>query len=1288
MKRKLITLLLTIGCIVGGAAFASCGEEETVQNGSSSSVQGWGNTFTVQTAYAKAQELGYTGSLEEFIAAISGKDGAQGAQGEKGDQGEKGEKGEQGEKGEKGDQGEKGDDGDGILDIVIDERGNLMITLTSGKEIDCGNVVEKGEIAEEYVGTEGIIYGVTYLGGEEGYVVAGYMGTAQEVVIPDTVNGKKVVGINRGAFEEREEITSVTIGDNVTEIGADAFREMNDLTSVTIGKSVTTIGKKAFAGSYFLESIVIPDGVKTIGEAAFRSIGSLTSVTIGKSVTTIGGSAFSGCDRLESIVIPDGVTYVGSYAFEGNTSLKSVTLGKRVAKIGVHAFYGCSGLTDIVIPESVTRIGFGAFWECDLLTNITLENASGWSRGERIFATAELADGEKAVEVFKAYDSADWLRKDEQVYRYCVSVRDAFGKCFEGVTVKLTAEDEVVASKATNGIGIAYFFKEDVALGEYEVVLENLPENFILEDRNAVYKTSLEDEGEIVVQIKPMGVLSGDAPTGTHYQLGETVYDFTLTLSDGNTYTLSEVLKEKDMVFLTFWATWCGPSKTELPALHDAARVYSDNVSVLAVSTTDDNNTINEFQKYNGYTALAMGNQGSSGLDTLFGVSATPTNIIIDRYGTVTFVRIGSMTSVSEFATLFDKFVGEDYIPTIIENDVENDIVNFPAISDLKGVLVDESANGFQFSFQENGGELDEYNWPWLISEDGTYIFASNKWENNTYSILYADYTASAGDVLAFDYMLGTESYWDILYVLLDGTIIKEYSGEFSDRWYTDYAYVFTEEEVGKHELAFAFIKDADTTSNGDIVRLRNLRIERVENIVDNPSVDANIFRNAATCVNEDTTATTQFEKYVEVIEPGYGANQSGDIYYHVKNADGSVGATLYANMLNTTPWSEYSLEILASADYVVVGDTNYRSALEEHAWAANQHTAVRGYAPVTAELKNLLDIAVKNVTEGQKWSGAYHDKEWLELCVYWEHYGDTPFPKDPMATITYDAAVEIFAAEEGCTHEGEACACENAVEVPYAISPIGFKYKFIPEKSGAYKVYSVGEIDTQVFLMASDRTTQLGYWDNKAHVDASLGDDNFEFFWYFEAGETYYMLFSIYAGYAGCYGVYIEYVGESYTYLANAAVGPYSIKDINQEPWELYLPDAIEYAYSDPAEGGDGYYHYVEEDGSLGSVIYLDVNRPTPFIDTRSLYEICLQAENYEESRRALYVDGVDYTPDFLAVCEQARSGEETDLYYGFAAVDKELFDLINAVTLSSKYEGIDDTWLLLCYYEKTLSA
>jgi hypothetical protein len=446
------------------------------------------------------------------------------------------------------------------------------------------------------------------------------------------------------------------------------------------------------------------------------------------------------------------------------------------------------------------------------------------------------------------------------------------------------------------------------------------------------------------------------------------------------------------------------------------------------------------------------------------------------------------------------------------------------------------------------------------------------------------------------------------------------------------------------------------------------LRIQSLSDI-DSPSVDANIFRYAATQKNEDENASTQFKNYVEVY-----LNEE-DEYYHVGAVDGPV---LYANILNASLWNETSVWLLAYADYIVGNGMNFHSAMETFAWEASQATDVYGYTPVTADLQYLLDAACRYVTYGQKWQGSYHEKEWLELCVYYEHYGQTELPEDPMAGITFTAAI---AMQEG----------ENAVNVPYAINPRGFKYKFIPERSGAFKVYSTGESDSVVFLLAEDRKTTLGDWDNKVFVEiykdengVETTDGNFEFYWYFEEGETYYMLFTTYLDQTATYNVNIEWLGETYTYLDNAAVGPYSA---NMNTFELFIPDAIEYAYSDPAEGGDGYYHHLKEDGTLGGIIYLDVNRPTAFFTSISLYDICRDAlKNYPNpEKRALYIDGVDYTETFMEICYTAT--QQTGALKGFAAVDQELFELLCILTRSAKYDGIENSWLLLCYYEKTLA-
>ena len=188
-----------------------------------------------------------------------------------------------------------------------------------------------------------------------------------------TYNGQKykITSIGDYAFDDCENLTTVTIPESVTSIGDYAFDDCSSLTSVTIPKGVTSIGDSAFCECSSLESITIPESVTSIGDDAFEDCSSLTSVTIPKGVTSIGDGIFNNCYSLTSVTIPDNVTSIGDYAFDECSSLTSITIPDSVTSIGKFAFAG-SSLTSITIPKGVTSIGDYAFEDCSSLTSVTI----------------------------------------------------------------------------------------------------------------------------------------------------------------------------------------------------------------------------------------------------------------------------------------------------------------------------------------------------------------------------------------------------------------------------------------------------------------------------------------------------------------------------------------------------------------------------------------------------------------------------------------------------------------------------------------------------------------------------------------------------------------------------------------------------------------------------------------------------------------------------------------------------------------------------------------------------
>lgn len=78
---------------------------------------------------------------------------------------------------------------------------------------------------------------------------------------------------------------------------------------------------------------------------------------------------------------------------------------------------------------------------------------------------------------------------------------------------------------------------------------------------------------------------SDDTSEETEEQENNLAQDFTMADINGNEVKLSDFIGKP--VVMNFWASWCGPCKSEMPDFEEAYKTYGDEIHFLMVNLTD-----------------------------------------------------------------------------------------------------------------------------------------------------------------------------------------------------------------------------------------------------------------------------------------------------------------------------------------------------------------------------------------------------------------------------------------------------------------------------------------------------------------------------------------------------------------------------------------------------------------------------------------------------------------------------------------------------------------------------
>ncbi len=239
----------------------------------------------------------------------------------------------------------------GLIAVSMMFEANGIATLADTVDENINTVIDKnnGEKVLDDVLTEG---DWKYRVSTDGIEIAGYTGSADAIIIPDTIDGQNVTSIGNLAFRGCNSLGEITIPVGIVKIGTYVFTECSNLNVIEVASENPAY--KTFDGCLYDKDLT-----EIICCPANKS-----AINFAENVEKIGSAAFYECKKLQNIYLPDSVKSIGIEAFRKCSDLVSIKLPVRLASIGYSAFGECDSLNEMEIPENVEKMDDGVFYNC------------------------------------------------------------------------------------------------------------------------------------------------------------------------------------------------------------------------------------------------------------------------------------------------------------------------------------------------------------------------------------------------------------------------------------------------------------------------------------------------------------------------------------------------------------------------------------------------------------------------------------------------------------------------------------------------------------------------------------------------------------------------------------------------------------------------------------------------------------------------------------------------------------------------------------------------------------
>lgn len=874
--------------------------------------------------------------------------------------------------------------------------------------------------------------------------------------------------------------------------------------------------------------------------------------------------------------------------------------------------------------------------------------------GEYVIEFGELSSG-YVVEgtdhkvTSKARDlTVNVVLKDKDNIEYTVNVFHYGDLPIPNVRVNLKKGDTAMGTGSTNSDGAVTIAAKPDA---YVVEVDGLPDGYSLVDPD---NPAMVDSTTKQATVRVTSAIIADPVDDTKvYNTGDVIHDFSCTdptITDpelNSEYTLSEIFKTKQMVLLNFWSTNCTPCMSEMPELERAYRKFKDKAEILALnvpllgsqSERDLRTTRQKKYKETDGTEYSltfpMAIDGNM-MPFHFNMNSIPVTVIVDRYGIISEIHRGSMDKAM-FEDLFEKYTADDYVPVASPQKGEGTVTPPPAIEREKpdvefpsSETIEQAINGdsYDFNYYPERGNDAEYSWPWLVSSEGEsspYIYPANTGTNYSYATIYTSVVIDENairdpngkKVLAFDFKYQSEEWCDYFYVIVNNNFVYEFSGIDEWKWQTCYALIA--DEPGTYELALLYNKDQQKAGGADTVRIRNMRLISVGEV----NAEAGTLDMPRDAVKKYNATDNTFESYVDAV-------MGEDGFYHMGDENGPY---ILANLFSRT---QFNIRIpgestTAVNEYAIQGMFDYNSPQSENRdpsldkteaitkWlVAANNSEIPGLTTVNADLAQLLnEFSERMAPQG------HSDKDWLQFCIYFEHYGSdendkgisTP-DRNPVRGVIMETAFDMVAPHQGAFDvdgKGDFIIDEqykNTVIHTRLIMPRGWQYKIVPTEAGVYRFRSQSKTDCDTMAWLRDKDGNL-LVETEYQLENPDYDYNFVITYYLEANQPYYLAVTL-----ADMGIYNEFTFTTEYLGPQQYVWQYASRNefTSELDDEGGMAATINYFNVQPVLVGNLYYNakkgadgkYIVKDGkyeaNLDDPLYVDFTTPARFFDEGSL--------------------------------------------------------------------------------------